>query len=318
MVAVAIGGSALIGGVSSYMGAKAQNKAANRQLAANTTEIQQARNRQGLDMFGMEDWTNYRAGTEGRNPDQDAAGAFFSKYGSQYNNIKNAGNQLVSDTERNVAGVHRDSANLDTLARGSEDAIAAFGTQGADRIRRDTAHGLAAANQNAVASTAGLGMNTLTANQQGQNAARFNMNQSDALTNLEGDRLNMFLGARANRINTNSSRYAANESANQGLAQTRYATARAPGDAVSNLFQQPAFNAQQIGQGGNQSPWGNAGASVANSLGQWGSMAMFANNPAQQPAQRPQTPGVYQPNNWAGGNLPPPNQLPNPYAPRYA
>lgn len=265
--AVAVGGLAL-GAGASYMGARAQNKAANRQLSGQAAEAQGARDNMGYAFFGPQDWQDFQ--TASQNPNAygpkdkrrqevlDAQARFFGQHGTAMGNIQTSNDQLLSNGRADLQTMQRNTGQIDALNRGAEDAIAAFGNAGEDRIRREGADALTAANQRAAASLSGMGMNTLVANQQGQNAVRMNNGVQDSLTNLQGQRLEQFLGARARRSQSLFGRKAAEEATQGALTRAQYGATREPTDRMMQMFGGSPFNPYTPLQGANQSAMGSA------------------------------------------------------------
>lgn len=279
--AVAVGGLAL-GAGASYMGARAQNKAANRQLKGQAAEAQGARDNMGYAFFGPQDWQDFQAATQ--NPENygpkdkrrqqvlDAQARFFGQHGNAMGNMRTANDALLTNSRADLNTMMSNSGQIDALNRGAEDAVTAFGNAGEDRIRREGADALTAANQRAAASLSGMGMNTLVANQQGQNAVRMNNGVQDALTNLQGQRLEQFLGARARRSQSMFGRKAAEEATQGALTRAQYAAAREPSDRMLQMFGGSPFNPYTPLQGANQSAMGSAMGTLGKGMSFFGGM----------------------------------------------
>lgn len=305
-VAVAIGGGLGLAGVGSFMGAQSQNKAANRQRDAQVAEAQAARDRQGFLMFGPQDWADFNLAMsnpisttgggggflgfgkkKGRTVDNSAAvraaqNRFFGKYGNGYDTIDKANKTLLSDSEAGLATTMANTRQIDSLNRGSEDAVAAFGNAGEDRINRQAADALTAANQRSQASLGALGVNTLVANQQGQNAARINQGKQDALTALQANQLDRRLQARGMRTQQLFGRKAIEESTRSALNQTRYGASTDNANRMLSMFSGGSFSPYTPLQGGGQSALGSLFGSVGSGLTSVGGYAWGQQQPPKK------------------------------------
>lgn len=274
-------GAGLLGGIGSFLGAKSANKAAAQQSAAQRQEADDARNRQGFMMFGPQDWQDFqtsmqkpqrvgnlrRGQTDPNQPITDAQARFFGKYGSGMDAMENANQQYSGQMAADEQAQARGTRQLDTLARGGEDAVAAFGNEGETRIKNQMSRGLEAANQQATASLGNLGMNSLVANQQGQNATRFAESGANAITNLRDQGLQRFLGARQNRLTSMFGRVNAADATRQSNTRTRAMLNREPIDQRQALMSGQAFMPYTpLATSAGQSPMGSALGSAGQSL----------------------------------------------------
>jgi len=289
--------SGLMGGAGSFLGASSSNKAINRQSDAWNNENYAARDRQGMLMFGPEDWADFKLAMSSdtytsrrkvsggigrlfggrrktvisRKAEVDAAKArFFGKYPSMQDEMKNitVKHNLAVDADLrqqsdNTGRLDRMASESEGRANDGQEAQMAMAQHNSDR-------GLQAANQMAMANLGMMGSNTLLSNQTSANANLAASNLTQQQVGIRQQGLQNWQFARNQRMGMLGGRLAGQESsASQANAQ-RYNMAAALPNARQSMMSGGAFAAFSSMPRGGANAIGAGLMSGANSVGSMG------------------------------------------------
>lgn len=235
-------------------------------------------------------------------------------------------NQRGDARLQNVAGLYNyGQQQLGNFYSGAEGSARQFGRGREQIIRSDSADRLKGLNQQTDASLAGLGVNSLGANQKAQNTASIGREQDRALTDLNDAQTQLLMRAQMGRAGAQGQLLgqgisAQDEIMGQNLArqynqqgvvnamrgqnlERNLSYQGAPVQTQLGLMQSSIFNPylqnpQQYIPTAN--PWAAAGGSASNTLGMLGGYGM-ANGGFSGNAVRPQQQGVNNGLNYLGG-----------------
>lgn len=294
LIPAAIGGGMALGGLGSFLGAQAANRASRRQLEGQQQESSWSRGRIGSAFFGRDnfndmvrasgDWIMGNYIQAPRN--QAQAIARISRQPSILDQMRDLGSQYVSNAASDLDMIRRNSASLDQMAQRGEQAVMGNFGLGEARAREESRLARESADDQAAALLGRFGGGgTLLTNQMAANRRNEARQSEDMVNALREVRLQQLLGEQARRLQLNTGRRAVEEATGQDLSRIRYTTQMDPLQASMNVLQGQAFMPYTPVMGPSQSPIGSALGSLGGGLSMLGMMAaMQPSGPQMNPA----------------------------------